>query len=154
MAGPQQVLDYLGRYTHRVAIANHRIVSVHDAQVCFRFRNRRHGNRVETLTLSAHEFIRRFLLHVLPQGLQRIRQIGLLANRCKARTLRQCRQLLRQPEPPIRQEKTVAEWMGQWTGTDVTRCPQCGHGPLQRIPLASQTPRPGQPVPPQALDSS
>jgi Putative transposase/Transposase zinc-binding domain len=154
MAGPAQVLDYLGRYTHRVAIANHRIVDVHDGQVHFTFRNRRQGNRVEIMPLPAHEFIRRFLLHVVPHGLQRMRHIGFLANRCKAQALRQCRQLLHQPEPPRPQKKTVAEWVWQWTGTDVTRCPHCGHGPLQRIPLVALPPRAGHPVVPPVLDSS
>ena len=154
MAGPEQVLDYLGRYTHRVAIANHRITDVHDGQVRFTFRNRRQGNRLETMTLPAHTFIRRFLLHVVPQGLQRLRHIGFLANRCKAQALRQCRQLLNQPAPPIPQKKTLAEWMWQWTGTDVTRCPHCGHGPLQRIPLATLPPRAGRRVVPPVWDSS
>jgi hypothetical protein len=154
MAGPEQVLDYLGRYTHRVAIANHRIVDVQDGQVRLTFRNRRQGNRVEPMTLPAHEFIRRFLLHVVPHGFQRMRHIGFLANRCKAQALRQCRQLLHQPTPPRPQKKTVAEWMWQLTGTDVTRCPHCGHGPLQCIPLASLTPRAGRPVVLPVLDSS
>ena len=154
MAGPEQVLDYLGRYTHRVAIANHRLVDVHHGQGRFTFRNRHQGNRVETMTLPAHAFIHRFLLHVVPHGFQRLRHIGFLANRCKAQALRQCRQRLNQPEPPRPQKKTVAEWMWQLTGTDVTRCPQCGHGPLKRLPLASLTRRPGHPVPPPVLDSS
>jgi hypothetical protein len=154
MAGPEQVLDYLGRYTHRVAIANHRIVDGHDEQVRFTFRNRRQGNRVEIMTLPAHEFIRRFLLHVVPHGLQRLRHIGFLANRCKAQALRQCRHLLNQPAPPPPQKKTIAEWMWQLTGTDVTRCPHCGHGPLQRIPLASLPPRAGRPGGPPVWDSS
>lgn len=154
MAGPGQVLDYLGRYTHRVAIANHRIVDVHDARVRFQLRNRRQGNRLETLTLPAHEFIRRFLLHVVPHGLQRLRHIGFLANRCKAKALRQCRHLLNQPAPPRPQKKTVAEWMWQLTGTDLTRCPQCGHGPLHRIPLTALPPRVGRRVVPPVWDSS
>jgi hypothetical protein len=154
MAGPQQVLDYLGRYTHRVAIANHRIVDVHDAQVRFTFHNRRQGNRLETMTLPASEFIRRFLLHVVPHGLQRLRHIGFLANRCKAQALQQCRQLLHQPAPPKPQKKTVAEWMWQWTGTDVTQCPHCGHGPLQRLPLASLPPGAGKPGLPPVWNSS
>jgi hypothetical protein len=103
MGGPGPVLDYLSRYTHRVALANHRIVDVQAGQVRFPYRNRRQGNRVQTMTLEAHEFIRRFLLHVVPQRLQRMRHIGFLANRCKARALRQCRQLLNQlPDPPVR----------------------------------------------------
>jgi hypothetical protein len=136
LAGPEHVLDYLSRYIHRVAIANHRIVDVHDGQVRFTYRNRRQGNRVQTMTLAAHEFIRRFLLHVVPQGLQRMRHIGFLANRCKARALRQCRQLLDQPsDPPSRPVKSVAEWLWQWTGTDINRCPECGQGPLLQLPL-------------------
>src|SRR5439155_22449244 len=107
LAGPEHVLDYLSRYTHRVAITNHRIVDVQDGQVHFTYRNRRQGNRVQTMTLDAREFIRRFLLHVVPRGLQRMRHIGFLANRCKARALRQCRHLLDQPaDPPTPEKKT------------------------------------------------
>jgi hypothetical protein len=94
--GPAQVLDYLGRYIHRVAIANHRLREVCDGHVHFTYRNRRQGNQAQSMTLEAHEFIRRFLLHVLPHGFQRMRHIGFLANRCKARTLPQCRHLLGQ----------------------------------------------------------
>jgi hypothetical protein len=111
MAGPAQVLDYLGHYTHRVAIATHRIVDVRDVQGRFTFRTRRPGNRVEPMTRHAHECIHRFLLHVLPHGLQRLRHIGFLAKRCKAQALRQCRQLLNQPEPSRVRQKTVAEWL-------------------------------------------
>ena len=100
MAGPEQVLDSRGRSTHRVAIANHRIVDVHDGQGRFTFRNRRPGKRVETMTLPAHACIRRFLLPVVPHGLQRLRPIGFLANRGKAQALQQCRHLRNHPEPP------------------------------------------------------
>jgi hypothetical protein len=154
-AGPAQVLDYLGRYTHRVAIANHRIIEVGDGHVRFTYRNRRQGNQIQTMVLEAPEFIRRFLLHVVPQVLQRMRHIGFLANRCKARTLPQCRQLLGQPpEPPAHGKKTGAEWMWQCTGTDITRCPSCGYGPLQRTPLPALLPRPGRPLSPRIDDSS
>jgi putative transposase/transposase-like zinc-binding protein len=153
MAGPGHVLDYLSRYTHRVAIANHRIIDMQDGQVRFTYRNRRQGNRVQTMTLEAHEFIRRFLLHVVPQGLQRMRHIGFLANRCKARALRQCRQLLDQPpDPPVRPVKSVAEWLWQLTGKDITRCPECGQGPLRRLPLPPLPPR--HPSLPPIWDSS
>ena len=154
MAGPGQGLDYLGRYTHRVAIANHRLIDVHHGQVRFPFRNRRQGNRLETMTLPAHECIRCFLLPVVPHGLQRLRHMGFLANRCKAQALRQCRQLLNHPAPPRPQNKTIAEWLWQWTGTDVTRCPHCGHGPLQRLPLAALPPRARHPGVPLVWDSS
>lgn len=154
MAGPQQGLDYLGRYTHRVAIANHRIVEVQDAQVRLTCRNRRQGHRVEIMSLPAHEFIRRFLVHGVPHGFQRLRPIGFLANRCKVKALRQGRPQRNQPEPARPQKKTLTEWRWQLTGTDVTRCPQCGHRPLPRIPLGSLTLRAGTPVPPPVLDSS
>jgi hypothetical protein len=133
--GPQQVIDYVGRYTHRVAISNNRIIDVRDGQVCFTYRNRKKGDRLQTLELTAHAFIQRFLLHLLPVGFVRIRYVGFLANRCKAQALRQCRQALGQtPDPPVAPPKTVAQWMQQWTGIDITRCPQCGHQPLLKTP--------------------
>jgi hypothetical protein len=139
-AGPAQVLEYLGRYIHRVAIANHRLLEVRDGHVRFTYRNRRQGNQVQTMTLEAQEFIRRFLLHIVPHGFQRLRHIGFLANRCKARALRQCRHLLGQPtQPPPREKPSALEWMRQRTGIDITQCPHCGHGPLVRTPLPSLT---------------
>ena len=134
--GPEQTLSYLGRYTHRVAIANHRLLDLQGDQIRFTFRNRQHGDRSEIAQLDAHTFIKRFLMHVLPSGFVRIRHYGLLANRCKAYTLPLCRQALGQvatlppPEP-----KSVAQLMQQWTGIDITRCPLCGHQPLERHPL-------------------
>ena len=153
--GPKQVLDYLGRSTHRVAIANHRIVEVRDGQVRFTYRDRRQGDVVRTMGLKAHDFMHRFLLHVVPRGFMRIRHIGFLANRCKARALSQCRQLLGQPpEPPETRAKSVEEWMQQWTGMDITRCPHCGQGPLLRRPLPPPDQHYGDPLPPPILDSS
>jgi hypothetical protein len=153
LVGPGPVLASLRRYTHRVAIANHRIVAGQDGQGRFTYRNRRQGNRVQTLTREAHEFIRRFLLPVVPQGLQRMRHIGFLANRCKARALRQCRQRLHHPPaPPARPVKRVAEWLWQWTGTVLTRCPEGGQGPLRRLPLPPLPP--GHPFLPPLWDSS
>jgi predicted Zn-ribbon and HTH transcriptional regulator len=145
-AGPTQVLDYLGRYIHRVAIANHRLLEVRDGRVRFTYHNRRQGNQVQTMTLEAHEFIRRFLLHIVPRGFQRLRHVGFLANRCKARALRQCRHLLGQPtDAPPRAQPSAVEWMRQRTGIDLTQCPQCGPGPLVRSPLHPLTVRaPGQ----------
>jgi hypothetical protein len=135
-AGPQQVLEYIGRYTHRVAISNNRIVDVRDGRVRFTYRNRRQGDRLQTLEIAAAVFIQRFLLHLLPAGFVRIRYCGLLANRCKAQALRQCRQVLgHEPVSPAPEPKTVAQWMQQWTGIDITRCPQCGHQPLLRTAL-------------------
>ena len=92
--GPEQVLAYLGRYTHRVAISNHRLLSLKDGNVTFKWRDYRHAKQQSLMTLKADEFIRRFLLHVLPRGFQRIRQFGLLANRRRHDRLARCRQLL------------------------------------------------------------
>jgi hypothetical protein len=135
--GPQQVLEYIGRYTHRVAISNHRIVEVRDGQVRFTYRNRKQGDRLQTMALAAHTFIQRFLWHLLPTGFVRLRHYGFLANRCKAQALRRCRQALGQdPDVPTPPSKSVEQWMQHWTGVDLTRCPQCGHQPLLRAPLA------------------
>jgi len=91
-AGPAQVLTYLARYTHRIAIANSRRVSMTDGKVSFQWRDYAHGHRTRTMTLDAHEFLRRFLLHVLPAGFGRIRYFGLLANRHRNLALNLCRQ--------------------------------------------------------------
>jgi hypothetical protein len=101
-AGPAQVLDYIGRYTHRVAISNNRLVSMNDDKVCFRWKDYRDDNRQKTMPLPAEEFIRRFLIHVLPKGFHRIRYYGFLGNRHRARKLDHCRELLRMApvEPP------------------------------------------------------
>jgi Putative transposase/Transposase zinc-binding domain len=157
-AGPAHVLDYIGRYTHRVAIANHRILDVRDGWVCFAYHNRRQGNRRQTMTLDADEFIRRFLLHVLPSGFQRLRHYGFLANRHKARTLRRCRELLGQPpDPPPRCPQNVVQWMQAVMGIDLTQCPHCGARPLVRLPLSpSLTPAASRGAPREAplYDSS
>ena len=140
-AGPARVLDYLGRYTHRVAIANHRILDVRDGEVRFAYRNRRQDNCAQTMRLDADEFIRRFLLHGLPRGFMRIRHDGFLANRHKARALRRCRDLLGQPaNPPRRSPQSVVQWMQEVTGIDLTQCPHCGTRPLLRLPLPPRSP--------------
>ena len=139
-AGPEQVLDYLGRYTHRVAISNHRIIDVDDSRVSFTYRDRRRDNEQRTATLDAHTFIARFLLHILPDGFMRIRHYGLLANRCKTECLRRCRIHLGQPaDPPARPKLTVAQWLKRLLDIDVNRCPACGKGPLLRTELPPQT---------------
>jgi Putative transposase len=136
-AGPEPVLDSVGRSPHRVAIANHRRLDGRDGWVRFASRNRRQGNRTQTMTRTADEFIRRFLWHVLPSGFMRLRHDGFLANRHKARSLRRCRELLGQPStPPPRSPKSVGQWMQEVTGIDLTQCPPCGASPLMRLPLA------------------
>src|SRR5438094_340586 len=97
--GPEQVLDYLGRYTHRVAIANSRLVGLAEGRVSFRWKDYRHHHKQKVMTLGADEFIRRFLLHVLPDGFHRIRHYGYLANGGRAANLAHCRRLLAVPEP-------------------------------------------------------
>jgi hypothetical protein len=130
MAGPKQVLEYLGRYTHRVAISNNRLVGIDDGAVRFRWKNYRAGGRVKTMTLAADEFIRRFLLHVLPDGFQRIRHYGFLANRSRQQKLDRCRQLLAMPPPemPTCQLEDYRDRCQQFTGQSLKACPACGHG--------------------------
>ena len=94
LAGPQQVVAYLGRYTHRIAISNERLVAIENDMVHFRWRDYRQGNTVKVMVLPVAEFIRRFLLHVLPRGFQRLRHYGVLGNRCRAQTLAACRRAL------------------------------------------------------------
>ena len=129
--GPEKVLDYLGRYTHRVAISNHRLLSVGGGEVRFRYRDRRQGDVPKVAELPADEFIARFLQHVVPSGLMRIRHYGFLANRHKREALAACRRLLgaaSPKEPP--EKKDVRQWMLELAGIDIRRCPNCGHGSL------------------------
>ena len=138
--GPQRTLEYLGRYTHRVAISNNRILSIDDEAVRFTYRDRRDGDRVKVMTLPADEFLRRFCLHVLPTGLVRIRHFGFLANCHKAVLLALCRQSLRAAIPDPAPEQTTAQWILALTGRDITACPRCGHRPLIRTELPSARP--------------
>jgi Putative transposase len=127
---PVYVLDYLGRYIHRVALSNDRILSAHNGKVTFSYRDRKDRNRKKTMTLDAHEFIRRFLLHVIPKGFVRVRHFGFLANRSKGLRAK-CRQLLGvDPALPELPAKSVHELMLQIAGIDITRCPLCQKGTL------------------------
>jgi hypothetical protein len=132
--GPAQVLEYLGRYTHRVALSNDRLVSLAEGVVRFRWKDYARGNRLKTMALPAEEFLRRFLLHVLPGGFVRIRHFGLLANRGRAAKLARCRALLAvvPPEAPAAPEP-VAALMLRVTGVDLTRCPVCRTGRLRVV---------------------
>jgi predicted Zn-ribbon and HTH transcriptional regulator len=141
---PQTVLDYLGRYTHRVALSNERILSVQNGQVTLSYRDRKDGNRKTTIPLDAQEFIRRFLLHVLPDGFMRIRHFGFLANRAKKHALAQCRKLLKLdaalPEIP---KKSAHDLLLELTGIDLSRCPSCHQGTLivvAELPPISRSP--------------
>jgi len=98
--GPEHVLQYLGNYTHRIAISNHRLVGMANGQVSFRFRDSVHNNKKRVMTLRIEEFLRRFFLHVLPGGFVRIRHFGFMANRQRQQRLAICRKLLNAPPPP------------------------------------------------------
>ncbi len=130
-AGPEQVLDYLGRYTHRVALSNDRLVDHRDGRVRFRWKDYADHDRVKVMTLEADEFLRRFLLHVVPRGFMRIRHFGLLANRTRRGTLTRCRDLLGQPPPEDAPPESVAVLLQRLTGVDLSRCPVCGEGRMQ-----------------------
>ena len=117
--GPQFVLQYLGRYTHRVAISNHRLVSFADGKVTFRWRDSAHNNEQKLLPLSLDEFLRRFLLHLLPEGFVRIRNFGFLANRKRATTLPLCFQLLSAASQTEQEVSTSGP-------SDLWSCPKCG----------------------------
>ena len=139
-AGAQQVLAYLGRYTHRVAIANHRLVSFENGEVRFRWRDYADGNKTKILALSSEEFLRRFLLHTLPSGFVKIRHYGLLGNRCRHEKLARCRVLLDQPAPEPIVPESVEEMMRRLTGIDIQLCPACQQGRLRVIRLLAPAP--------------
>ena len=117
--GPAQVLRYLGRYTHRVAISNHRLLAFDGEGVTFRWKDYANGNRQRTMTLSSTEFLRRFVQHVLPRGFVRIRQFGLLANRCRKALLALARRLLAAATEPMRPSMQASSDKPTW------RCPRC-----------------------------
>jgi hypothetical protein len=125
--GPEQVLAYLGRYTHRVAIANSRLTSIENGQVAFRWKDYRHHDRAKVMTLAADEFIRRFLLHTLPDGFHRIRHYGFLANGCRVARLALCRRLLdAEAPPPVPPAADYREQYQRLTGRSLDICPCCG----------------------------
>jgi len=127
-AGPEQVLRYLANYTHRVAISNHRILAVADGNVTFRWKDYAHGNKKKKMTLSANEFLRRFLQHVLPKGFVRIRHFGFLANRQRKALLEACRRLLSATA-------AVSVVAGTDPGDQLQLCPACHTGHLQIVEL-------------------
>jgi hypothetical protein len=131
-AGPEEVLKYVARYTHRVAISNHRLLDINDGKVQFRWKDYRDGNRQKTMTLGADEFTRRFLLHVLPDGFQRIRYYGFLANRYRAEKLALCRQLMQMPTPAVKHEvnKDYRDRYEALTGISLKTCPLCRCGTM------------------------
>ena len=143
--GPDRVLTYLARYTHRVAISNHRLLHVDDNSVTFRYKDYR-SRRLRSITLSLGEFTRRFLLHVLPKGFVRIRYYGFLANGTRARLLASCRNALGQPqhaplEPDAqRGEPNECEFFLDPLPHSLRRCPNCGKGPLRCVQVLERPP--------------
>lgn len=151
-AGPRQVLDYVGRYTHRVAISNNRLLDIEAGQVRFQWKDYRDKGQQKVMPLSAEEFIRRFLLHALPDGFQRIRYYGFLGNRYRQEKLARCRQLL-DMAPPVEtasESPTIRDYRDQHqqlTGSSLRECPSCHRGrmvlvevvPANRLPTINDT---------------
>ena len=130
-ARPEKVLDYLGRYTHRIAISNDRIRSVKDGMVTFTYRDRKDGNLKKEATLSADEFIRRFLLHVLPGSYTRIRHFGFVSNRNRRQNIACVKKILGvSSNTGKKPEKNLAELMLELTGKDILKCPRCKVGTM------------------------
>ncbi|HME26421.1 MAG TPA: IS91 family transposase [Acetobacteraceae bacterium] len=143
-AGPQQVLDYVGRYTHRIAISNGRLLSIDDGKIRFRWKDYRHGNQQKTMTLDADEFIRRFLIHVLPDGFRRIRYYGFLGNSHRARKVALCRELLAMhPAAPAAPglSQDYRDQNEALTGLSLRICPHCHLGSMLVVEVIARPPR-------------
>ena len=156
--GADKALEYLSRYTHRVAISNRRLRSLAEGQVTFDYRDRRDGNRVKQLTVPAEEFIRRFLLHVLPRGFCRMRQYGFLGNRVKEERLARCRVLLGASTAAEATAPPATLLLGAALPVnDHHTCPRCGVGPMVVVaclPAPSRLPRGRLPTRPALTNSS
>jgi len=133
----QDVIDYLGRYTHRIAISNHRLIKLEGDKVTFRWRDYADNNKSKVMTLDANEFIRRFLLHVLPNRFVKIRHYGILANRCRRKKIERAREVLEADTAPRQQpEKKTETWQERLlrlTGFDVGKCPNCGERSMRTV---------------------
>ena len=132
MAGPEQVLKYLSRYTHRVAIANSRLVSIEQGRVSFRYKDYAQGGQQRVMSLDGVEFLRRFLLHVLPRGFVRIRSYGLLANCSRREKIARCRSLIDRAAVGVYDDARGARADSQLVGV---RCPECGLGVMVTIEI-------------------
>jgi hypothetical protein len=144
--GPQQVLDYLGRYTHRVAIANSRLIGLDDGQVRFRWKDYRQPEKPKVMTLDGDEFIRRFLLHVLPDGFRRIRHFGFLANAHRSARIATIRALLGVPAPVVEPDAAnYRERYAMLTGRSLDLCLCCG-GPMTEVAIFGRTRPPASPL--------
>jgi hypothetical protein len=129
--GPERVLKYLARYTHRIAISDRRLLSVDEQNVTFNYKDYARGGRRRTMTLDGREFLRRFLLHAVPRGFMRVRHFGLLANRVRAKNLERCRRLLAAPAPTVPAAAAAA------VEVEPPSCPACGRGRLIAGPRLS-----------------
>lgn len=143
-AGPEQVLEYLGRYTHRIAISNNRIQSIDNGKVVFTYRDRADNNELKTMTVTAEEFIRRFLLHVLPERFMKIRYFGFLSNKNKRQAIELIRRLVASEAIwPEKKDETIIEMLFRLTGEDITLCPECKKGKMgviKRLPKNNNSP--------------
>jgi hypothetical protein len=147
-SGPESVLDYLGRYTHRIALSNHRLLSVNATEVRFRYRDYAHGNKMKVMRLHPHEFLRRFLMHVLPPGFMRIRHYGILANRAKHDKLAQARSVLDAPPVPrAPATETVEAFWLRVAHLDLHLCPHCHTGRMRTIGPILAAPARAPPAP-------
>ena len=143
-SGPEAVLQYLGRYTHRSALSNERLVSLEDGVVRFRYKDYAHGARRRVMQLAALEFLRRFALHILPRGFNRIRHYGLIANRHKRALLALARAALAVPEP-VREgcaPESIAAFWQRVAGIDIQHCPHCQLGTLRLLATLPPQPHP------------
>jgi len=143
--GPRQVLEYLGRYTHRTALSNERLLDIRDGRVTFQWKDYRSKDKQKSrvMTLESAEFIRRFLLHILPRGFQRIRFFGLLSNRARKIQLQRCRTLLQQPVLELLPApEQFQEHFTPLTAESLRRCPFCGNGSMVRTALVYAVPHP------------
>jgi hypothetical protein len=138
--GPEQVLKYLARYTHRVAISNHRLIGLEGDQVEFLWKDYAHGGKQKTMKIKAVEFIRRFLLHVLPAGFVRIRHYGFLANRVCREKLELCRSLLAALAPAVVAEPIPEPKLAGETRPEPHTCPACGEGRMVIVETIPATP--------------
>jgi hypothetical protein len=135
-AGAEQVLEYVGRYTHRVAISNNRILDIEDGKVRFQWKDYRYGGQQKPMTLDADEFIRRFLIHVLPSGFQRIRYYGLLGNRYRKDKLARCRELIGMPRQEPKENAAAGDYRDIYerlTGVSLCLCPVCHLGRMELL---------------------
>jgi hypothetical protein len=142
-ANPEAVLKYLGSYTHRIAISNQRIVSVENGRVSFTWKDYAHGNARKIMTITIPEFIRRFLLHVMPTGFVRIRHYGFFGNRTRKQSLNKCRKSLGLSPVEPKKSETPQTWATLYkalTGNDPTLCPCCHKGHLKQTKTFGNSP--------------